>query len=400
MTQRDWNDETTPHQAGATAPPHRQQSLREGLAAATEADSRLHVYIAIITTVLVIWAMRMATPVVLPIVFALFLIALFWPLLRRLQEHMPRALAMVITFLVLLLVLGIFVAAFWYSGSRISAKATDYTEAFTNYINRIESVGIDIPGLGSNEGGDSGSSFSSLQDLGMRLVEGILSSTSAFVLTIAYLMLGLLEVRPYKRKLASIIPGADEDRWFGTIERIAHDFQRYIVIRTGVGLLNGVLAGVGLWLLGVDFAFTWGLLTFLLNYIPTIGSIIATIPPPLFALVQFDSYGMALATLLLVGGLQLVLGVYVDPLIQGRYLSPSPLIVLISVTFWGWLWGGTGAFIAVPLTILIILACRQYERTAWIAKLLAGEEELDAIDVQARQSARRGTDASAAGMRT
>lgn len=337
-------------------------------------DERLHIYVAIITTILVIGALRAATSVVLPVVFALFLIALFWPLLKRLQQTMPRSLAMVITFLVLLLILGIFVLAFWYSGNRFAARAPEYTDTFNNYVSRLESFGFTLPGVGESNS-EGASAFSALQSVGTGLVQGLLSSTSAFVLTIAYLMLGLLEVRTYRNKLSRIIPGDQEGRWFTTIERTAHDFQRYMVIRTGVGLLNGVLAGVGLWLLGVDFAFTWGLLTFLLNYIPTIGSVIATIPPPLWALVQFDSYGMALVTLLLVGGLQLVLGVYVDPLIQGRYLSPSPLVVLISVIFWGWLWGGTGAFIAVPLTILIILACRQYERTRWISTLLTGAEE-------------------------
>ncbi len=346
-------------------------------------DGRLHIYVVIITTILVIGGLKAATTVVLPVVFALFLLALFWPLAQQLQQHMPRSLAMVGTFLALLGIIGIFVVAFWYSGSRISADASQYTASLQRYVAQLESMGIQLPGIGSESGSTSGlSGLSSLESVGRRLLNGLFSATSGFVLTIAYLMLALLEVPAYRKKLSTIIPGGQESSWFATIERIAHDFQRYMVIRTGVGLLNGLLAWVGLWLLGVDFAFTWGLLTFLLNYIPTIGSIIATIPPPLFALVQFDSYGMALATLLLVGGLQLVLGVYVDPLIQGRYLSPSPLIVLISVAFWGWLWGGTGAFIAVPLTILVILACRQYERTRWIAILLAGADSRTARDEQ------------------
>jgi predicted PurR-regulated permease PerM len=362
-------------------------------------NERLRPLLAIITVILAINFFRAASAVILPVIFAIFLIALFWPLLKRLQRVMPRGLAMVVTFLVLLLIIGLFIAAFWYSGTRIGAKSAEYTATFSNYATSLEQYGIDIPGLGSD--GSSEQTLSNLitnfQGTGVRLFTTVVSVAGAFVLIIAYLMLGLLEVPAYRAKLKRIVPGDREEQWLSTIEQIAHDFQNYMIIRTGIGLLNGVLAWIGLWLLGVDFAFTWGLLTFLLNYIPTIGSIIATVPPPLFALVQFQDPVMALLTLLIVGGLQLVLGTYVDPLIEGHYLSPSPLIVLISVTFWGWIWGATGAFIAVPLTLLIILACRQYARTRWIAILLSDVDEQQGEQAQGEGQQENRRIASASG---
>ena len=111
------------------------------------------------------------------------------------------------------------------------------------------------------------------------------------------------------------------------------------------------------------------------HHIPTVGSIVATVVPVLFALLQFESAGMAAAVLGGLGGIQIVMGLWIDPLVQGKYLSLSPLVVLLSVTFWGWVWGIPGAFISVPLTIVVVIACRQSRETAWIARLLAGDHE-------------------------
>lgn len=123
--------------------------------------------------------------------------------------------------------------------------------------------------------------------------------------------------------------------------------------------------------MGLDFAFVWGFINFLLNYIPTLGAIIGVIPVSAFALVEFGIGIKALLVLLGISGIQIVMGIYLDPLLQGRQLSLSPLVVLFSVTFWGWLWGVPGAFIAIPITIALVIACEQYERTRWISVLLA-----------------------------
>lgn len=349
--------------------PHPSQTL-------TRKSEHLRPLLAIIVVILTINLFRAASAVILPVIFAIFLIALFWPLLKRLQQLMPRALAMTTTFLLLLLILALFAGAFWYSGLRISEKSAQYTEAFDSYANLLAQYGIHLPNFGVEDGRQNVANLLAFfQGTGVRFFSLLTSAAGAFTLTIAYLMLGLLEVPAYRKKIQRIVAGNQEDRWLVTMAEIAHDFQNYIVIRTGIGLLNGLLAGLTLWWIGVDFPFMWGLLTFLLNYIPTIGSLLATIPPPLFALLQFGDPWTALLTLLVLGAIQLILGLYVDPLVQGRYLSPSPLVVLISVTFWGWIWGGTGAFIAVPLTILIILTCRQYDRTRWIATLLSDVED-------------------------
>lgn len=125
--------------------------------------------------------------------------------------------------------------------------------------------------------------------------------------------------------------------------------------------------------IGLDFAIIWGIVTFLMNYIPTIGSVLSVIPPALFAALQFDGVTMPLVVLGGLSALQLVMGNYVDPLISGHYVSLPPFVVLFSVVFWGWLWGIPGAFLGVPITVGVVIVAEHFAATRWIARLV-GEE--------------------------
>jgi AI-2 transport protein TqsA len=324
--------------------------------------------VAILTVIVGIAALKLAATVLLPLVFALFLVAIFWPLQRRLQARLPRGLASGLTFLVFLLVVGCFVAGFWLCGQLLAQKWPEIAPALEQYRGLAESYGIPLPG---STGGESQTSGSGGQSSLMRFARSALSAGGAAMLVIAYLLLGLLEMQDYRLKLRHILPAGEDEHWREVSHEVTNDFQRYMIVRTGIGLINGVLIWLAAWLLGLEFAFIWGFLSFLLNYIPTIGSVVAVIFPVLFALAQAGGGGLPWLTLLVFGGIQILLGVVLDPLIEGHYLAPSPLVVLLSVTFWGWVWGIAGAFIGVPLTILVIITCKQFARTRWIATLLS-----------------------------
>lgn len=118
----------------------------------------------------------------------------------------------------------------------------------------------------------------------------------ALFLVIAYLVLGSLEINNYPAKLRSFLPAVEAEHWVAVAHETAKDFQRYMVVRTVTGLINGIAVTVAAWLLGLGFALIWGLITFLLNYIPTIGSIVVVIFPVLFALVQFGGWIQPLLT--------------------------------------------------------------------------------------------------------
>lgn len=316
-----------------------------------------------------IGALKLTAPVTMPLAFSLFVVAIFWPVYRWIR---PRAGEVVAALTVLLGFLGFLAAiggALAYSARQLlkSASAFSATAERMTAEARAWAAAHDLPF-------PSSPSFV-LEPLSSRLqtaVSDLFGATGAFVLVIAFVVLATLEIDDYRAKLLET--SGDGEHPNGTNEligRIAADFRRYFLVRTFIGLLTGVLVALGCWIIGLEHPILWGLANFLLNYIPTLGSIIGVIPPALFALVQFESPGMAALALLVVGGVQLVMGAYVDPLLQGRYLRLSPMVVLLSVAAWGLVWGVAGAFVGVPLTILVVLATAQFERTRWIAVLLA-----------------------------
>ncbi|AGA90306.1 putative permease [Thioflavicoccus mobilis 8321] len=330
--------------------------------------------VAIIAVILAGWALKATASVMVPLVLAVFFVAVFWPLQRRLQQRMSRVLSTAITMAAFLAILAVFLAALWLSFATVAETWPEYAERLGRFAGDVralvEPLGLSVPGDDRVDGS---------ADLSGRLVVGsakqVAGTASGFAILVAFLVFGLLEVLDFRAKLRKLVPDADADRWLGLIHRVTGDFQRYIVVRTAVGLITGTLVGLLSFAIGLDFAFIWGLTNFLLNYIPTLGSIVAIFPPALFALVQYESLAMAGAVLVGIGGVQLIMGQYIDPWLQGRYLALSPLVVFFSVIFWGWLWGIVGAFISVPLTILIVMVCEQFERTRWIAILLADAKE-------------------------
>ncbi|MFP4439449.1 MAG: AI-2E family transporter [Chloroflexaceae bacterium] len=342
--------------------------------------------LAVIAGILVISGLKAAASVMVPLAFALFLVAIFWPLQRRFQRTMSRGLATTLTLLIFLLVVALFVGALALSTYQVAQTWPQYAQQFQGYADQARSLaqnfGINLPG-GPDGGAQSGSD--SARQVLLRGVEQVGAFGGSFVLVIAFMLFGLLEVVDFRAKLNRMVPGSRVGGWLDAIHRITHDFQRYIVVRTAVGLITGTLVGLVSLILGLDFAFIWGLTNFLLNYIPTLGSIIAVVPPVLFALVQFESIWWALLVLVAVGGVQLIMGQYIDPWLQGKYLSISALVVLFSVVFWGWVWGIVGAFISLPLTILVIIACKQFRRTRWIATLLADVQEDEKEEKQEKQ---------------
>lgn len=155
--------------------------------------------------------------------------------------------------------------------------------------------------------------------------------------------------------------------------RISLAVEEYLGLKTLISLLVGVLTAMALGLFGVQLAMLWGALTFLLNFIPNIGALIATIPPILMALFQTGSLGLPLMVAVVLVVIHLVVGNYLEPRVMGRGLDLSPLVVLLSLVFWGWMWGGVGMLLAVPLTAAVKIAMEEYEPTQAVAKIISEE---------------------------
>jgi predicted PurR-regulated permease PerM len=193
--------------------------------------------------------------------------------------------------------------------------------------------------------------------------------TNAFLILLTVIFI-LLEASSLSSKLRTIskTSGPSNSHFDSFIQKI----NRYMAIKTATSLLTGVCVGVWLAVLGVNYPLLWGLLAFLLNYVPNIGSIIAAVPAVLLALVQFG----IMKSFFAVGGYMVVnigIGSIIEPRIMGRGLGLSPLVVFLSLVFWGWVLGPVGMLLSVPLTMTVKIALDSREDTKWIGVLLGSE---------------------------
>jgi len=161
----------------------------------------------------------------------------------------------------------------------------------------------------------------------------------------------------------------DPDDALARFGKVTGSIKRYLAIKTMTSLLTGAVIGISLAFLGVENAVLWGLLAFMLNYVPNIGSIIAAVPSVLFALVQLG-VGGALATAAVFAVVNVIIGSVLEPRLMGRGLGLSTLVVFVSLVFWGWVLGPVGMFLSVPLTMTIKIALEAREGTRWIAVML------------------------------
>jgi len=218
-------------------------------------------------------------------------------------------------------------------------------------------------------------------------VAGMVTNFSAnlFVVVILFIFM-VIEAAGLDAKVR-MIPGytaIDNDR----LRRILDDIRHYLVIKTQVSLLTGFLLAVWLWILGVDFPLLWGLLAFLLNFVPNIGSIIAAIPAVLLALVQIGPGVAVLATL---GYMAVNIGIgnFLEPRLLGRGLGLSTLVIFLSLLFWNFILGPIGMLLSVPLTMMLKIALERSDETRWIAVLLSAHVREDSAAKHRREASRK-----------
>ena len=155
------------------------------------------------------------------------------------------------------------------------------------------------------------------------------------------------------------------------IKKIDASVSRYLAIKTLVSLLTGLLSFIALLFIGVDAPFFWAFLIFVLNFIPSIGSLIATFFPAFFALLQFGEFTPAILVLSIVGVIQIVLGNFLEPRIMGTSMNISPLVVFLTLILWGMMWGIAGMLLSVPITVILIIIMAEFKDTRPIALLLS-----------------------------
>jgi predicted PurR-regulated permease PerM len=193
-------------------------------------------------------------------------------------------------------------------------------------------------------------------------------------LVILYLVFLLAGSDSFNAKLERALMNQAE-RVSEVISNIETQVRKYLVTKTLVNLLNGLLVTVLLAMFGVDFAPLWGFLTFIAHYIPQVGAVISVGLPTLFVFLQFESPGRALLVAVLNGALQFFIGNVIEPRIMGTSLDLSPILVLLSLIFWGWLWGAWGMILAVPITSTIKIVCANIEALHPLSILMSSSSE-------------------------
>jgi len=208
-----------------------------------------------------------------------------------------------------------------------------------------------------------------------KLLSGLFNSITELFgnafLIIIYTLFLLLEEPFFSKKISAIYYNPDDQEGVNTVlSKVDKSIGRYISIKTLVSLLTGFLSYFALVLLHIDAPIFWAFLIFVLNYIPAVGSLIATTFPTIFAMLQFGEIMPGIWVLIIVGAIQLIVGNYIDPKLTGDSLNVSPLVVLLGLAFWGAIWGIIGMFLSVPITVMLIILLSEIPSTRPIAILL------------------------------
>ncbi len=318
--------------------------------------------------VAVVWGLRLARPVLLPFFFALFLSVLSLPVLMWLRRRIPAWIAVAITMLINVALLGLMIFVATQSARQLQARLPVYLRRFQtiqeSWLQGLENRGIPAREYLSLDLIDPGA----LLDFAAGSVTALATLFSSTVLVLMIMLFMLSEATVFPRKFQAIFRQATLGS--GRVVKFVQEVQVYLRIKTLVSVGTGVLLGVWCWILDVDFALILGLIAFLLNYVPTIGSAIASLPAIFLALIQV---GPGHAVLVAAGylGVNLVFGNIIEPNLMGRRLGLSTLVVLLSLLFWGWLWGPIGALLSVPLTMVVRIWLENTEDLRWVAVILS-----------------------------
>lgn len=214
-----------------------------------------------------------------------------------------------------------------------------------------------------------------------RLLNGLSGLAGNIVMIIIYVGFLIAEQRTFKKKIAIIANSSERASDFFAILRLVNDAVRnYVVVKSQMSLLTGLLSYFILLLFHVDFPVLWAFLIFLLNFIPYVGSVIATFLPAAFAVFQFHSFTVFFWILLSVGAVQVVVGNVVEPRVMGRTLNLSPLGTLLALAFWGLIWGVLGMIISVPITSILVIIASHVPSMRFLAVWLSESGQLDQID--------------------
>lgn len=345
-------------------------------------DAGLRFLVAAACIVVVIAGLRAAAALILPFLIAVFLAVVNVPLMNWLvRMRVPKPLAVLLTVLAAASVIGVLVGL-------LAQSVNQLTEALPSYRDRVGELAESLTALGASLGlpveqmradlqSVSLAAFGTVDTIGavvgntgaivgnaVRTVGAFLSNAFLVFLTVVFILFEAAGF-PAKIKLAF---GSDGDP-FGHLGRISAQIQIYVVTKAAVSASTGILIWAWVAFMELDFPLLWGVLAFMFNFIPTLGSVFAAVPAVLLAVVQL---GVGSAAAVAAGYLvvNVAFGNLIEPTLLGRRLGLSTLVVFASLVFWGWVWGPVGMLFSVPLTMVVKIALENTPDLRWLAVML------------------------------
>ncbi|MFQ6037466.1 MAG: AI-2E family transporter [Candidatus Aminicenantales bacterium] len=320
--------------------------------------------------------LKLAKPVLFPFFLAVFLSFVLAPLLDlSARVRIPRPISILLLLIMTFFILYLLGSLFYSSGKAFANEIPDYSQRvdaiLTSLLERLNLSQVEVEPV-------SWVKQLNLGKIGRLLLDSI-GPFFSFLSNLFLILLFLIFILAGRGQVKEKIETSFTPERAGTIgeiyQNIDTQIQRYLAIKTVVSFFTGVFVMVVLMLFGVNFAIVFGFFTFLLNYIPNIGSFIATAFPVIIAVFQFETIWPAFWILIILISIQMIMGNFVEPRLMGKGLGLSPLVVLFFLFFWGWLWGVPGMILAVPIAAVVKIVCNNIPELRFIAVLMSKAKE-------------------------
>lgn len=326
-------------------------------------------FVVMACVVIILAGIKAASPIVVPFMLSAFLAVICNPVITIMCRYkIPKWLAII-------LLMGFIVLMSLWLTSLVGSSITEFSkqmpvyrsqlvEQFAWILDKLQQLNIHISRQKVLEYFDPGMALSMTTNM-LSGLGNVMANLFLIILTIVFM---LVESNDLSKKAHLALD--DPDMRIKQIDRFLQSVNQYMMIKTLVSIATAIIVGIGLSLIGVDYALLWAVIAFLFNYIPNIGSIIAAIPAVLLAFVQFGPAAAGVTAGLYLGT-NMVMGNVIEPKFMGRGLGLSTLVVFLSLIFWGWLLGSVGMLLSVPLTMVVKIGLESSQSGMWLAILLA-----------------------------
>ncbi|MFT5117142.1 MAG: AI-2 transport protein TqsA [Kiritimatiellia bacterium] len=329
--------------------------------------------------IIVVAGMRAAESLLIPFFLSLFIAIICTPLLRLMQRYRIPTGVSILLIVVMMVVVGIFIGAI--VGSSINSFTADIPLYQARLVQLSLSLQEWLAGMGLaidsqlwkevvNPSAALTMAGNTLSSFGNIMTDGFL-----ILLTVMFILAEEVNFSDKFRHASN-----SSEKTLEALSRFAESINTYMAIKTLVSFATGVLLMFALMIIGVDYPVLWGMLAFMLNFIPTFGSILAAVPPVLLAIVQLG-FGEALMTAALYISVNIVVGSVLEPRFMGKGLDLSSLVVFLSLVFWGWILGPVGMLLSVPLTIMVKIALENSPDTHWLGVMLGSGANVPEAEV-------------------